>query len=1765
MKTLMKEFCQRVELGGVMRRAFVATIPAILSMAAYSASAATEQWLGDPGVSATTNWTDAANWTPGVDQTYYNQVQFIGTGTNPNSVVSVNNVLDGTSGVAQMPIWELDYVVTNANYTTLIDPGVTLTLGAGWGSLYVGADALNNSSPAPANAFETTTLTGPGGAFTVGGNIYLGQGSVTPGDTHNVTLDLSGLDTFNDTGGQILVASAGLQRANGTFYLAKTNQITLGDNFQISNQNLSNSMPCAVYLGLVNNIGIGSGDLTVAGTGTTAVGAWMKFNPAFIGGGSVPTAYLYGTQTGGRIANFNICNENGGPNISGNGFCDFTGGNVTMMVSTMQIGEAGDAGADATGVLTLDNGLVDVNDATIGNQASGNGGAGVGVVNLGSDSSIGASATLKVNGTLTLAAVTGTLTAGTAGTININGGALVANVITNGDGDGTIDITNGALTVNGVAGTAADPISKLALTNSVLNLPLLPGTNNIVVTTLTAGGATNIINIISAPAFTSYPVQIPLVKYSGSLGGTGYNFGLGGLPLLYAGHLFNDTANSSIDLVLTAGSGILTWVGNVSDNWDDSTANWSGSGIYADGDFVRFFDGADNNTVNLTTAVSPAGTVISNTAPNYIFTGSGSIAGSGNLLKEGSGTLVIDNSGGNNYSGNTIINGGTIQIGNNDTVGNLPGSVTNNGSLIYARTDNNTVANAISGPGSFVQAGAGSTLALSGPNSFSGNVIVTNGSTLQAGSSTAFGSDGGSLIVANGSTFDADGNGSGKPIIVSGAGVNGSGAITDSGGPIYDNTYGLAPGITLAGDTTFSYPSRWDLASPATLSTGGNAYNLTLNGTSGGYFEWKNLTLDSALANITINAGTLGIVGATTLGNPSSTLTLASGAGITFYNAANNVSVNKQVDFQSGATIAVGGGNDVMSGAMTLESGVCSFVVNGGTSLTLSNNLSGTGDLYVNQGTGTIILAGDSPAYTGTVSLYNGTVALNGVIGGSIASQSGTIVSGTGTASGLVDISGALLPGGANAAGTFNAAGGLTLEGGAVVTNDLSATTGGNNDLIQVTGDLTMNGNAIFINPTAGTLADGTYTLMTYTGNFNGSLGTVATIYNTAYTLALNNVTTTNPKQIQLVVTGTSRSSLLIWNNASGNGQWDVDSSANWSNVTTQASSSQFNTLDSVVLDNSILNSATPTTNINIPSGQTVVPAVITNNSTLNYTISGSGTISGIGGLVKEGSGTLTITSAGNFTGPVAISGGAVYAGNNSLDSVSSITITNHSTLDMGGGVFTGKKPVTVSDAGLNGKGAIYNSYANYPGESLNVTLAGDALFGGTARWDLASGSQIAGPHSLTVDWSADTQNNYYGQWNSVTIGADVTGIVVTNSLSATGAGSSLGMVGMDTAFQNPATFVTVNTNCTLIFYGGSFNGSIHVLSGGSSILQSGPTTFNSPNVILEDGSSWQAYGGSGDQIIASPITLKGNVRFVVGDYNRTYTNVISGSGGLVSDIYNHASIFAATNTYSGPTIIGNGPQVNLTGNGSISDSSLIFFGGNSPTTTHMDVTGRTDGTLTLASGQTLAGIGGINGNLAVSIGAILSPAGTNTTIGITTGSNPVGTLAASGNVTLDGTTIIKLNGSGTNDAVTAGADLVYGGTLNLVNINSTPLAAGNTFQVFNAAAYSGKLAGIVPVTPGEGLAWNTNQLSSGKISVVSAGAVGPVIASPTVSGGNLIFSGTGGTNNGTYYVLTTTNLLAPLANWVPVATNKFDATGAFSVTNALTPGVPQRFYIIKQ
>jgi hypothetical protein len=136
---------------------------------------------------------------------------------------------------------------------------------------------------------------------------------------------------------------------------------------------------------------------------------------------------------------------------------------------------------------------------------------------------------------------------------------------------------------------------------------------------------------------------------------------------------------------------------------------------------------------------------------------------------------------------------------------------------------------------------------------------------------------------------------------------------------------------------------------------------------------------------------------------------------------------------------------------------------------------------------------------------------------------------------------------------------------------------------------------------------------------------------------------------------------------------------------------------------------------------------------------------------------------------------------------------------------------------------------------------------------------------------------------------------------------------------------------------------------------------------------------------------------------------------------------------------------------------------------------------------------------------------------------------------------------------------------LNLTNLGGT-LVSGDSFKLFNAAGYSGGFTNVLPGIPRVGLGWDTTSLNSnGTLKVKTAPAPpAPGINAAAMTGASLVMSGTNGVRGGTYYVLTSTNLSLPLASWLRVATNLFDASGDFTCTNSMAGGSPQRFYLLQ-
>jgi autotransporter-associated beta strand protein len=206
----------------------------------------------------------------------------------------------------------------------------------------------------------------------------------------------------------------------------------------------------------------------------------------------------------------------------------------------------------------------------------------------------------------------------------------------------------------------------------------------------------------------------------------------------------------------------------------------------------------------------------------------------------------------------------------------------------------------------------------------------------------------------------------------------------------------------------------------------------------------------------------------------------------------------------------------------------------------------------------------------------------------------------------------------------------------------------------------------------------------------------------------------------------------------------------------------------------------------------------------------------------------------------------------------------------------------------------------------------------------------------------------------------------------------------------------------------------------------------------------------------------------------------------------------------------------------------------------------------TLVNGGILAGSGTIAGPVTVASGGTLVAGASLTALA-------TNTIAGAVTFQAGGTSFMKVNKtSGGKDMLTGASQVNYGGTLVVSNLAGS-FANGDSFKLYNAAAYSGAFSAIVPATPGSGLVWNTNQLDvSGTLLVTVPSRPHAGFTAVTAAGGSLVISGTNAV--GTYVLYSSTNLTTPIANWTPVYTNTF--SGPFSFTNSMNAG--SKFYLLK-
>ncbi len=296
---------------------------------------------------------------------------------------------------------------------------------------------------------------------------------------------------------------------------------------------------------------------------------------------------------------------------------------------------------------------------------------------------------------------------------------------------------------------------------------------------------------------------------------------------------------------------------------------------------------------------------------------SGTLTGSGDLTKNGSGTLLFSGDGRTytgtakvetgtllltgSLAGNVVINeDGTLQIGNGDETGDLTGATVNNGTLIFARSDDYDYTGALSGDGGLIKRGEG-TLLLSGDYSYTGSTTVEGG-LVKLVSQLDEDTD---LVVDNG-TFDL----SDKTQTVSGlSGSGGTLALGAAGDLTVNQSFDSAYSGNITGDGSFTKSGSGSLNltgnSDFTGQVSVDSGRLAINGTMAG----GHVTVNSA--GMLGGNGTVGTILATSGGivSPGNSIGTLHVAGDIAFGSGSVYAVEVDADGNSDTIIATGPAN----------------------------------------------------------------------------------------------------------------------------------------------------------------------------------------------------------------------------------------------------------------------------------------------------------------------------------------------------------------------------------------------------------------------------------------------------------------------------------------------------------------------------------------------------------------------------------------------------------------------------------------------------------------------------------------------------------------------------------------------------------------------------------------------------------------------------------------------------------------------------------------
>jgi autotransporter-associated beta strand protein len=1014
--------------------------------------------------------------------------------------------------------------------------------------------------------------------------------------------------------------------------------------------------------------------------------------------------------------------------------------------------------------------------------------------------------------------------------------------------------------------------------------------------------------------------------------------------------------------------------------------------------------------------------------PGVTLYAQGPISGGHSLHLEGLGTVALSNT--NSYTLGTYVDDGTLQLLNGNALGttNVGVSVANGATLqVYANLTCNQPLT-LNGTAPALRVSAAANAVWSGPTT------LANAATIQLDGGTSLAIDN-SISGAHTLYLAGDGGSQGVmngPINTGASAVNksGAGTWTLAGTNTFTGALNVDSASTTANDGILVITSSNAAGSASSIQILDNnsaSSTLQLNGSQGDFAVAQPISLSGrygsapAIENvegsntlagpITINVG--GSV--YEVQSDSGTLTLSGGI-------ESAASGTRTFTFQ-------GSGGILVSGAISNGSATTFNVAQTGPgSLTLAASNTYNGSTMVNGGTMALGPSGWIGNST-NLSVTNGATLDVSQAGGGFVLGSSQMLSGNGIVTGAVSCaSGAVIsPGGGVSECTLSLSNNLTLSGGAACAFDLSnfdVEGSGTNDEILVAGNLILSGtNTLAINPMVGLLANGRYVLMRYGGILTGGAANFAVVFTGVPPEAALTVDTSVPGQIGLVVSAFPGN--LVWRGDGAANVWDSGVSSNWFNGTGRT---PFYPGDSVTFDNTATN---PTVTL---SG-TLSPGLITISGSSNYTLTGSGKISGITGLISSNTGTLTVLTTNTYSGATEINAGTVQVGNGTVGGAlgfgstinNGALVYNHPDVETNGGAISGVGTLTQTGSGtlvLNGN----NSFSG------GTTLSQGFIDANT--------STALGTGPITIN-------------NSATQLVCAAGITLTNSLSINpGASSGLFASGIVRGpASGTATLAGPMTITALTGSGGHFDGGNS--SGG--LVITGPITASSPvrhranRVTFAGGGAYTFFWSEGTTVLGATNGLSPNAVADLGysgsagtldlaGYNQTLNGLLKGS--QTATVGNSSTVSDSMLTISGATS-------NTTYAGTIQDSinggthkTWLTVAGDtftlSAANTFSGNTELTGGTLVLASASALQDS---PLNLAAGDSGVLSFGSlTSATLGGLLGSRTLGLTNSSG-----AAVALTVGDGNTNTYVYSGS-LTGAGSVTKMSAGTWVLNGTNTF-----------------------------------------------------------------------------------------------------------------------